>query len=94
MDFLELFDAVVRKTKLVLDKYAAPTTMDDRLADLGLDSLDYVMIFMEMGDIFGVPEAIADSPPELISIRDMKTFIDEHKTRDFDSAAAAMESVK
>ena len=94
MNFIELFDAVVRKNKLVLDKYAPPTSMDDALANLGLDSLDYIMVFMEMGDIFGIPEELADNPPEIITVQDMKTFIDEHKTKDFESATAAMESVK
>ena len=94
MDFLELFDAIVRKTKLVLDNYAPATTMDARLADLGLDSLDYMMIFMELGDMHGIPGDIADNPPDIITVQDVKNFIDKHKVRDFESVAEAMGSVR
>jgi acyl carrier protein len=94
MDFLELFDAVVRDSKLVLDGYTKPTSMDDKLADLGLDSLDFVMVFMLLGDMHGIPEDIADNPPELVTLQEAKDFIDQHKVRDFDTVAAAMEAVK
>lgn len=94
MNFLELFDAIVRKTKVVLDKYVPPESMDTELASVGLDSLDYVMIFMELGEIFGIPEEIADNPPELITVQDIKNFIDEQKSRDFDSVEAALEVVQ
>lgn len=94
MDFLELFDAVVRDSKLVLDGYTKPASMDDKLADLGLDSLDFVMVFMLLGDMHGIPEDIADNPPELTTIQEAKDFIDQHKVRDFDTVAAAMEAVK
>jgi acyl carrier protein len=94
MDFLELFDAVVRESKLVLDGYVQPTSMGDNLADLGLDSLDFVMVFMLLGDMHGIPEDIADNPPELTTIQEAKDFIDQHKVRDFDTVTAAMEAVK
>lgn len=94
MDFLELFDAVVRDSKLVLDGYTKPTSMDDKLADLGLDSLDFVMVFMLLGDIHGIPEKVADNPPELITLQDAKDFIDQHKTREFATVAEAMWAVK
>ena len=90
MDFLELFDAVVRDSKLVLDGYTQPTSMDDKLHDLGLDSLDFVMVFMLLGDIHGIPEKIADNPPELTTMQDAKDFIDQHKTREFATVAEAM----
>jgi len=90
MYFIELFDAVVRKSKPVLDGYVKPETMDTELASLGLDSLDFVMIFMLLGDMHGIPEEVADNPPELITLQNAKDFIDEHKTRDFDTVEAAM----
>ena len=94
MDFLELFDAVVRECKPTLDDYIKPTSMDEGLADLGLDSLDYALIFMTLGDMHGIPEEIADSPPKLETLQDAKDFIDEHKLRTFESVEEAMGSVK
>jgi len=94
MDFLELFDAVVRESKPVLDGYVKPETMETELASLGLDSLDYALIFMTLGDMHGIPEEVVDNPPEVITIQDAKDFIDKHKARDFDSVKEAMEAVR
>lgn len=94
MDFIELFDAVVRECKPTLDDYTKPKNMDAELANLGLDSLDFALIFMTMGDMHGIPEEIADSPPELLTLQDAKDFIYEHKVKTFDSVEEAMRSVK
>lgn len=94
MDFIELFDAVVRDCKPMLDDYVKPENMDVELANLGLDSLDYVLVFMTLGDMHGIPEEIADSPPELNTLQDAKDFIDEHRVRTFDSEEEAMRSIK
>jgi len=94
MDFIELFDAVVHECKPMLDDYAKPENLDTELSDLGLDSLDYVLVFMTLGDMHGIPEEIADSPPELTTLQDAKDFIDEHKTKTFDSVEEAMGAVK
>lgn len=94
MNFLDLFDAVVRECKPMLDDYTKPTSMGEGLADLGLDSLDYALIFMMLGDMHGIPEEIADSPPKLETLQDAKDFIDEHKLRTFESVEEAMGTVK
>ena len=94
MDFLELFDAVVHDCKPMLDDYVKPENMDVELANLGLDSLDYVLVFMTLGDMHGIPEEVADSPPELNTLQDAKDFIDEHKVKTFDSVEEAMGAVK
>ena len=94
MDFIELFDAVVRECKPTLDDYTKPKNMDAELANLGLDSLDFALIFMTMGDMHDIPEEIADSPPELLTLQDAEDFIYEHKVKTFDSVEEAMRSVK
>jgi acyl carrier protein len=94
MDFIELFDAVVRDCKPTLDDYIKPKSMDDKLEDLGLDSLDFALIFMTLGDMHGIPDEIADSPPKLNTMQGAKDFIDEHKVKTFDSVEAAMGAVK
>lgn len=93
MNFIDLFDAVVRESKPVLDGYVKPETMDTELASMGLDSLDFVMIFMMLGDMHGIPEEVADNPPELITLQDAKDFIDSHKNREFASVEEAMGAV-
>ena len=53
MDFIELFDACVRETKLHLDDYTKPTTLDISLKeeDIGLDSLDVTLTLVLISDI-------------------------------------------
>jgi acyl carrier protein len=94
MDFIELFDAVVRECKPTLHDYAKPDSMDAVLTDLGLDSLDYALIFMTFGDMHGIPEEVADSPPKLTTLQDAKDFIDEHKVKTFESVEEAMRALK
>lgn len=94
MDFIELFDAVVRQCKPMLDGYEKPDSMDAELGNLGLDSLDYALILMTLGDMYGIPEDVADSPPKLETLQDAKDFIDEHKVKTFESVDEAMRAVK
>lgn len=93
MDFIELFDAVVRECKPILDGYTKPESMDAKLANLGLDSLDFALIFMTLGDMHGIPEEIVDSPPNLETLQDAKDFIYKHKIKTFGSVKEAMETV-
>jgi len=58
MNFIELFDAVVHECKPTLGDYKKPESMDVELSDLGLDSLDFALIFMTLGDMHGIPEEI------------------------------------
>lgn len=94
MNFIDLFDAVVHECKPMIDDYVKPDSMDAVLTDLGLDSLDYALIFMTLGDMHGIPEEVADSPPKLETLQDAKDFIDEHKVKTFESVAEAMGAVK
>ena len=90
LEFLELFDVIVHRTKVVLDDYVEPKHIDTELAAIGLDSLDYVMIFMELGEVYQIPEEIADHPPKLTTMQDIYDFIVETKTVDVGSVDEAI----
>ncbi len=94
MNFIELFDAVVHECKPTLGDYKKPESMDVELSDLGLDSLDFALIFMTLGDMHGIPEEIGDNPPDLTTLQSAKDFIDEHKIKTFDSMEEVMEAIK
>jgi acyl carrier protein len=94
MDFIELFDACVRETKLHLDDYTKPTTLDISLKeeDIGLDSLDVTLTLVLISDIYGIPETEDFNIP-VGSLREVRDYMLENKNKDFDSVEAAMESV-
>ena len=95
MDFIELFDACVQETKPRLDTYTKPTTLDTTLKeeDIGLDSLDIVLTFVLLFEIYGIPETEDFNVPTE-SLRHVRDYMWEHKTRDFYTVKEAMEEVQ
>lgn len=91
MDFIELFDACVRDHKPRLDKYTKPTSLDVTLAeeDIGLDSLDVTLTFVLLFEIYGIPETEDFNVPTE-SLRHVRDYMWENKSRDFDTVEAAM----
>jgi len=83
MDFVELFNqiATVVKTGKSRKCNIYATGELDRLSDLELDSLDYIMLFVYLADIYNIPEQIAKQL-EPKTVRDIKDFVALHKTRD------------
>jgi len=81
MDFLELFNAVARQAKpavantmqLVVDNKAP-------LKELGFDSLDMLIILIDLCEIFAIPEQV-DKQFKPATLSDVITFITENATR-------------
>jgi len=59
MDKLELFNALILVATPVNSNGAVATSLDQPLAETGLDSLDLLMMGIYLSDIYGVPEEIA-----------------------------------
>jgi hypothetical protein len=76
MEFIEVFNKVAslvkngKKSKKVME-YAS--SMDEKLTEIDLDSLDYIMAFVYFADIYGVPEEDAKrwSPKTVQELHDL-----------------------
>ncbi len=93
MDFIELFNGVVDLAKPVSAEDSHATSPDDQLADLKLDSLDTIMLAMYFGEIYGVEE---DTMREMqaVTVADLQTFLEAHKTSTPTDVKAELARVK
>lgn len=93
MDFLQLFNGVVSLVKPVSADKSHAKTMDDSLADLGLDSLDFLMLAVYFGEIYGIQEQAFKSA-KFTTPKELQEFIDGSKTQDPKSVDEALELVR
>lgn len=92
-DKLELFNGLIAVVTPVNSNAAEALSLDDNLADTGLDSLDLLMMAIYLSDIYGAPEeAVKDMQP--ITVRDMFDHIIKHKTKEPVNVHEAIELVK
>lgn len=93
MDFIQLFNEVVKLAKPATAESSFAKSMDDEFKDLELDSLDYIMLYMYFGDIYGVgEEEIRELKPSTIS--EFKNFLDANATKHPQTAEEALEGIK
>ena len=93
IDFIELFNAVAKVAKPSYAGEVIATKMEDKFADIGIDSLDGLIMLMYLCEIYDVPEAVAKEwTPH--SVQEVYDLLMAHKNREPESVQAAVESVK
>lgn len=94
MNFLELFNMVSQVARPAHKDRVNATSMDESLEDLGLDSLDSMIIGMYLCELFGIPEddETKDWNPE--NIKQFYEFLMRRKTKEPSSIEAAREELK
>ena len=81
MDKLELFNALIEVVTPVNSNGAYANSLDEPLADTGLDSLDLLMMGIYISDLYGAPEeAVKNIEP--VTVQDMFDLIEAHKTKE------------
>lgn len=93
MDFIKLFNEVVKLAKPVTAENSFAKSMVDEFKDLELDSLDYVMLYMYFGDIYGISEEqMRDCNPHALA--DFKEFLESKCSKKPESVDQAIREVK
>ena len=59
MDKLELFNAIIKQARPASFDEIKATSFDQTFADIGLDSLDTIMVCIYLAEIYGVSEEVA-----------------------------------
>ncbi len=59
MDKLELFNKIVKAAKPASREDSQSSTLDEMLGDLGIDSLDAIMLSIYFSEIYGVSEGVS-----------------------------------
>lgn len=93
MNFLDLFNGVARLAKPAVASDLVPVTdMNAPIKDLGIDSLDMLMITVYLCEIYGIPEEVGKNLKPA-SVAEVEAFVNQHKTRDPGSVDEALASV-
>jgi len=82
-DFLELFNAVGAKQKVITDDFIPAESLETPINEdtMGLDSLDITLVFVILGEAYGIDEEL-DSEWPVSSIAALQAFLLEKKTQD------------
>jgi acyl carrier protein len=93
MDKLELFNGIIGVITPVNSMGALATSLDQPLAETGLDSLDLLMMGIYLSDIYGVPEEVAKTM-QATTVNDMFVFMEQQATKTPTNIREAIESIK
>jgi acyl carrier protein len=91
MDFLDVFNAVVHQTLARTTDAKEAKSYADVPDELGIDSLDMVMVVAVLTDAYGIPEDIQFDNVSKFTVGTVKEYVDKHKTKDVQSLEEVME---
>lgn len=78
---LELFNKLARVVRPAFYDYKDIETLDAKLKDTGLDSLDYIVMGLYLAAIYGVPDNTAkDFNPE--TVQEFYDLMEQHKRKE------------
>jgi acyl carrier protein len=91
---LELFNKLARHIRPAFYDYKDITDLDVALKDTGLDSLDFIMMGLYLGAIYGVPDNTAkDFAP--VTAKELYDLMEQHQRKEPPATVnEAMEMVK
>lgn len=93
MNFIDLFNGIVTLAKPVSAADSFAVSLDDELANLRLDSLDFIMLSMYFGDVYGIEEDMMRQM-QVSTVNGFQQFLDQHKTQSPTSAEEALEGIQ
>ena len=93
MNFIEIFNYVAKIARPAHAKQSIAESMEDLFEDIGLDSLDGLVMLMYLTDIYGIDEATSKewSPK---SVQEVYDLLMAHKTKDPESMEEVVEVCK
>lgn len=93
MDYIRLFNELVKVIKPTTADSCLANSLTDDMQGLGLDSLDFIMLFLYLSDIYGIDDETARTMPTG-TIEELFQFIRQRKTIEPASIEAAVDAVK
>ena len=88
MNFIEIFNYVAKVARPAHFKVTIAESMNDVFADIGLDSLDGLVMLMYFDELYGIPDAVSKEwTPK--SVQELHDLVMESKTKE----PASMEEV-
>ena len=93
-NFIELFNMVSDVARPAHAGAAPAKTMEDKLADIGIDSLDGLIMTMYFCELYGIPEDDETKDWHPTSVQEVFDYLMKRKTQEPESVEAAREAIK
>jgi acyl carrier protein len=94
VDFIELFNMVAKVAKPVHMSFTPATAMEEKMADLGLDSLDGLVMMMYLCELYGIPDDDESKDWHPTTIQETYDLLMAHKRIEPESVEKAQEQIK
>lgn len=93
LNFVELFNRVINLAKPAFAEDSHASSLEDGLKNLGIDSLDTIMLSIYFGDIYGIEEEVMKQM-EVQTLSDLKAFLEQNATRKPETLEEALENIQ
>jgi acyl carrier protein len=93
MDHVALFNELIKVIKVVGGEETRATSKDDNFTDIGLDSLDIVMLHMYVSELYGLDDEATKNIP-VNTVEAAFTYAEKHGTRKPKSIEEAVRDVQ
>lgn len=93
-NFIELFNMVSDVARPAHAGKAPASSMEDKLTDIGIDSLDGLIMTMYFCELYGIPEDDETKDWHPTSVQEVFDYLMKRKTQEPESVEAAKEAIK
>jgi acyl carrier protein len=94
MDFLKLFELVAKISRPASSKSIEILNLEEKLQDVGIDSLDAMIIGMYLCDLYGIPEDDETKSWNPETVKQFYDYLMRRKTKEPSSLEEAREQMK
>jgi len=93
-NFIDLFNMVSQVARPAHAKDTPATSMDEKLEDIGIDSLDGLVMTMYFCELYGIPEDDETKEWHPTAVQEVYDYLERRKTQEPESVDAAREAIK
>jgi acyl carrier protein len=94
INFIDLFNMVSQVARPAHAGKSPASSMEDKLDDINIDSLDGLVMAMYFCELYGVPEDEETKSWHPESVQEIFDYLMRRKTKEPESVEAARESIK
>lgn len=94
MNFIELFNMVSQVSRPAHAKAAPASSMEDKLQDIGIDSLDGLIMTMYLCELYGIPEDDETKEWHPTTVQEVYDFLMRRKTQEPASVEEARKAIQ
>jgi len=93
-DFIDLFNLVAKVARPMYAEQNKATSMEDKFADLNLDSLDGLVMLMYLCEIYGIPDDDETKSWAPTSVQELYDLLMSRKTKEPGTLEEVAEAIK